>query len=217
MTALPVRRLAQLEQRAARLAAALRGLEVRDRVSAARAAVRLRALALWRRRVRAWFAPLKDQARRLHRELCQREQAVLAPVEAAEAVLRRRLAAWWLEQRRQQVAQAAAATRAARRTQQRLARLVGAEAAAVPAVVAPAAPVTLEGVSVRQSWSWRPAGDARAAVAALVAAAADRPELVAFLRLDEAAITAYVRARGAQAALPGIEVFCTATAVVRTD
>ncbi len=216
MTALPARRLAQLEQRAGRLAAAVRGLEVRDRVSAARAAVRLRALALWRRRVQAWFAPLKDQARRLHRELCERERAVLAPVEAAEALLRRRLGLWWVEQRRREAAEAAAATRAARRTGQRLARLVGARAAPA-AVVAPPEPVVLEGVSVRQQWSWRPAKDARAAVAALVEAAAARPELVGFLRLDEAAITAYVRARGAEAALPGIEVFCAATAVVRLD
>lgn len=213
------RQLARLEQRSRRLAAELGRLVVRDRATAAAAAGRLRALVAWRRRVRAWFQPLKQQVRRLHQELCARERAVLEPVAAAEAALRERLAAYLLAERAQQQAAARAAGQAAQQAARRLGQLAeracGDQPAstAVPAVAVEPAP-RAPGVGLRRWWAWRPVGDERRAVAALARAAQQRPALLAYLRLNEPAITAAVRRQGDHCRIPGIEIVVAATAVV---
>src|SRR3990172_404103 len=51
-------------------------------------AERVKTINLFIAQVASWFAPLKAQAHKLHRDICAKENATLAPAEADKAIVR---------------------------------------------------------------------------------------------------------------------------------
>ena len=135
-------------------------------------------------KVAEFFAPMKDAAHKLHKAICQRESAVLAPLDALDGTLRRSIQTWndeqaaiarkreaeLAEQRRideeaRAIAEAAALEEAARHAPTReVADEMFAQADAVveQAIAAPAPVVVVEsaakqvaGLKTRRDWRWR--------------------------------------------------------------
>lgn len=221
-----------LATRAKRIALELSAIEVADQETYERAAERLRRIAEWKRRVLEFFRPMKEQAYRLHRTICERERKILAPVEAAEQQARQALSAWSEEQERRQREMELAAAQDRRRSQKQLRRLAAqnaralgaseqaamALANALPELPAPAVTSTYEpmqGVTTRQDWHWRPRGSERAALRKLARAAATDDRLLAYLDFNTKALNAAARELKAAAAIPGVEFYPVTSAVIR--
>jgi len=163
-----------------------------------------------RRRVVDYFEPIKSMAFKLHRALCDRENAILKPLDLRDRAIRDAMATFKREQDR--VRQEAEAAEAARR-RQALEAIAAQEAAQLEAAGAPelaaavvdqaiAAPpptvvlpdlVTETGAKFRKTWRWQIVN-------------ADRVPRE-FLTLDEKKIGAYVRAMKSSGAIPGIEIY----------
>jgi hypothetical protein len=189
----------------------MRGFAVTDRNSLEQAVRDRQELGEFIKRVQTFFRPLKQMADKLHKAICDRETAILAPLlrqdlqhreqitafKRAEDVARERRERELAEverQREQDRATAAAAQlEHAGETSLAAAVIEQAIAAPVPVVVLPDVTKGVEGLKFRRRWLWR------LQTAALV------PD--EFWCLDEPKISAYVRAMGASGQIPGIEIY----------
>lgn len=121
--------------------------------------------------ITAFFKPMKDAAHKVHKEVCDREKTMLAPLSKAETILKRAMGDYLSEQERKRRAAEEAARRAAKEEADR--KLVeaialegagdndGAAAAIEDAALydgvadsigIPATPPKVKGVSVKKSW-----------------------------------------------------------------
>lgn len=182
-----------------------------------------------RKDVTDWFKPIKDWAFRLHRAICDRENAVLRPLTAFESTAKSNAQAWQREQERlrreeeqrlQEEARRQEQERLAREAEQLEQRGEPELAAQVleQAVHAPAPVIALQsrvpdvkGMSFRSNWKWRPIGgdtpEARARAAKLVPRD--------YLDLDDKKLNAYAKAHGASGRIPGIEFYDAGSVSVR--
>ena len=153
-----------------------RGPEVTDADSYQEVGERLVEIVRHRRTVEDWFHPLRDLAFKVHRLICERQQAILAPLTTFEATAKanrlrleraeaeaRRLE----EQRLTEVAHQAERERLAReaadleaRGEELLAKLVLEEAVSAPApvVILPSTLPANRAISSRANYGWRPVG-----------------------------------------------------------
>jgi hypothetical protein len=173
------------------------------------------------RAVADFFAPFKRTANQLHKMLCDRERAILTPLDRLDGALRRaqedfkqrddarrrereRREADEQRQRREQQALADAAL-LERQGQADVAAMVLAEAISTPApvVVLPVTTEKVSGLSFSRVWKWRPAGG-------------DTPENRSraqqvipreFLMLDETKLTRYATGMKDTARIDGIEFY----------
>lgn len=205
------------------------GAEVSDPVSYAAVGERLKEAAAYRIEVERWFEPLVSFAHRLHKMICDRRTAVLAPLVAFERTAKaNRLALERKEERERREREQALAEEARREEQARLEREaahleqrgepeLAAQVLEAAIVVAPPVielartlPKTA-GVSTRANWRWRPLGgdtpEARARAERLVPRE--------FLELSDRKLTAHAKANGASARVPGIEFYDAGSVVVR--
>jgi hypothetical protein len=161
--------------------------------------------------VEAFFKPLKALAHQLHKALCDRESAILAPLAdldrrkagaisaykaAQDRARRERERELAEEQRRARETQAIAEAGALERAgEHRIAAAVVAEAIAAPApvVVLPDATKQIDGLKFRRVWKWRLQNEA------LI----PRP----YLMLDEKKLNAHASSMKESAAIPGIEFY----------
>lgn len=72
--------------------------------------------------VKAFFQPMKDAAHRAHKEVCDREKAMLKPLENAERILKKTMGAYVQEQERKRREAEEAARRAAQEEAERMLR-----------------------------------------------------------------------------------------------
>ncbi len=162
-----------------------------------------------RRRVTDYFEPLKSMAHKLHKTLCDRENAILKPLDTRDRAIAAAMSTYKAEQdraRRQRELEEQA------RLQREQDDAALAEAAALAtgdpvlaaavleqAITAPA-PVVVErdtlkdtGAKFRRTWKWR------------IRDAALIPR--DFLTTDDVKIGAYVRAMKSSGAIPGIDIY----------
>lgn len=169
--------------------------------------------------VEEFFYPLKRLAHQLHKTLCDREGAILAPLRRLDEDKRQAMTAYKAAQdraRRVREAELADEQRKARETQaiaeagalerdgeRVLAAAVVAEAIAAPApvVVLPDATKAIDGLKFRRVWKWR-------LQAGLEPAQALERIPRAYLMLDERKITAHASSMKESAAIAGIEFYC---------
>ncbi|HYM24957.1 MAG TPA: hypothetical protein VEU08_17190 [Vicinamibacterales bacterium] len=206
------------------------GADVSDAISFQRVGERLVDVASHRKDVEGFFKPLKDFAYRLHRMVCDRESAVLRPLQAFESAAKSNAQAWQRdeerkrreeEQRRAEEGRKAEEERLAReaelleqRGEPELAAQVLEQAVNVPApvVVLPSSVPTVQGMTFRERWCWRPLGGDTPQARARAIQLAPRE----FLTLDEKKLNAYARSHGASAKVPGLEFFDAGSVAVRT-
>ena len=148
------------------------------------------------------FSDQKAKAAATHKAICSKEREFLAPLEAAEAAIKKQIGAFDMAERERQRAEderrrkeAAEALELAREAEAAGDVGMAAEAVAIAAMEAAqvtAAPKTA-GVSTRFEWRAR------------VIDAAKVPRH--FLIVDEKAIAAYVKATGGRAPIDGVEIY----------
>lgn len=166
------------------------------------------------KQIEAFFKPIKDMAYKLHRAICDRENAVLGPVLQRDAAHKAAITAFNDEQvrvRRQaerdeadrrhkeqqeRATHEAAALEQAGETRMADAVLADAIAAPPPVVVLPDPVKAI--VSFRRTWKWRYTTDEARAVELLPRA---------YLMVDVKKLNAYATAFKTSAALPGIQVY----------
>lgn len=166
-------------------------------------------LADFRRRVVEYFAPLKGMAYQLHKKLCDRERAIVGPIDLRDTAIRGALSVFKRAEDAARVAREAEAAAAQRRADEDraaheaailelagdpdLATAIVEEAITAPPTVItfPAAPVA--GLKFRKVWKWR----------------ASDPAAVprGFLMLDEVKIGGYVRSMKSSGSIPGIDIY----------
>lgn len=205
------------------------GVEVTDPLSYVRVGERLKEVAEHRKDVEAWFRPIKDFAFKLHRMICDRENQVNAPLTTFErAGKENRLRLEREDARRRQEEEQRLQAEARRQEQERLAREAEAleqrgehqlaeqvmeQAVSVPTPVftIPSALPATKGISSRPNWKWRPvAGDTPQG-----RARAEQQVPREYLELSDRKLTAYAKAHGASARIPGIEFYDAGTVSVR--
>lgn len=207
----------ELETRTRRLLDALPDAPITDAAGLQAAVVERQELGAAMKTIEAYFAPLKSAAYRLHRELCDREAAVLAPLRARDRARVEAMQAFdrHVEAERRQHEQALA--EAARRERDAIA---AAEAAALesagerataeavlheaitapaPVAVAPDPLADVSGYKTRRTYKWRYVGGDRAAALRLIPRE--------YLTPDETKIGAYARAMKGSGTIPGIEFY----------
>lgn len=168
------------------------------------------------KRVEEFFAPLKKMAYDLHKALCARETAILAPMQRVDTIKRTALGAFKVEQdrirreeeerqaaeqRRQDEERAQAEAAAAHSSgQPELADAILEEqiAAPPPAVVLPDRTRAVEGLKYRRDWKWRYATSEARALQLLPRE---------YLTVDQKKVNAIVKAMKGSAQLPGIQVY----------
>jgi hypothetical protein len=163
--------------------------------------------------VEEFFYPLKRLAYQLHKALCDREGAILAPLRRLDEDKRQAMTAYKAAEdraRRAREAELAEAQRQARETQaiaerdgdRAMAAAVVAEAIAAPApvVVLPDATKTITGLKFRRVWKWR-------LQAGLTPAQALERIPRAYLMLDEKKLNAHAASMKESAAIAGIEFY----------
>src|SRR4051812_22348239 len=89
-----------LEQTASDLAARLGEIVITSRADLEIALLRRAALSDMKRRVCEYFDPLKQMAYRLHKALCERENAIIKPLDARDRAIAGALSAYAAEQDR---------------------------------------------------------------------------------------------------------------------
>jgi hypothetical protein len=167
--------------------------------------------------VEEFFYPLKRLAHQLHKGLCDRETAILAPLRRLDETKRRAMAEYGAaedrarhererqaaeaRQREREAAAIAEAAMLERAGEHAYAAAVVNEAIAAPApvVVLPDAMKAIPGLKFRRTWKWRYVGDDRARALELLPRA--------YLMPDESKITAHASHMKESAAIPGIEFF----------
>jgi len=172
-----------------------------------------------RKRVVDYFAPLKSMAYQLHRKICDRENAIVAPLDARDRLVRdamanfkraqddQRLALERAEQdrrRREDHARAlheASILESAGHADIAAAIVDDAITAPPPAVTLPDPVRNVSGLKFRKVWKWRYAGTA-----------ADRERVLKlipreFLAVDEVKVNSYVRSMKSSGSIPGIEIY----------
>lgn len=164
--------------------------------------------------VTAFFKPMKDHAYQAHRAICEREKAMLAPIQKAEKTIKRSMSAYLQEKERKRREAEEAMRRAAEAERERMLAEAaareeagdaeGAEAAMTEAVVmdeatrysAPSAPQPkVAGVSTSKDWEIDSIDDALVPVD--VNGAVIRP-------VDQAAIMRLIRASKGNIKIPGV-------------
>jgi hypothetical protein len=172
-----------------------------------------------RKRVVDYFAPIKTMAYQLHRQICQRESAILDPLDGRDRSIRDAMSAFKRAQDEQRLALERAEQDRRKREAEAtvLHEAASLESAGLPeiaaalvedAMVAPPPVVTLPdrtrevaGFKTRRVWKWKYQGTA-----------ADREQVLAliprqFLAVDEIKINSYVRAMKSSGSIPGIEIY----------
>jgi hypothetical protein len=168
--------------------------------------------------VEAFFAPLKSLAHQLHKGLCDRESAILRPLQRLDDEKRRALGDFKAAQDRarrereralveaqRQEREAAAVAEAGileRAGEHAIAAAVVNEAIAAPAPVVVLLDVTktIADLKFRRVWKWRYVGDDPARALALLPRE--------YLTADERKISAHATSMKASASIPGIEFYC---------
>jgi hypothetical protein len=175
------------------------------------AAVDARAqLGAMRQRVTSYFEPLKRMAHQLHKALCDKENAILKPIDTSDRMIAAAMSAYKAEQDRarrareveeqarvQRAQEAAALAEAAaleRQGESALAAAVVEDAlTAPPPVVVEPDPIRDTGAKFRRVWKYR------------IVDAARVPR--DFLKLDDVKIGAYVRAMKSSGDIPGVDIY----------
>lgn len=180
-----------------------------------RAVVDRQAIAAAVERVTEFFGPFKAMAFKLHRALCDRENAILAPLRQLDTDKRDAIREFKRkEDEARRDAERAEAERRFREQQARVeeealaleraghmgtAAAVRSEAATAPLPVVVLPDKTKTVVQFRRRYLWRYAGGDIAKASALVPRE--------YLTVDERAISAYARAMMGRGAIPGIEFY----------
>jgi hypothetical protein len=206
-----------LERDATALATQLVDCRITNLPELATAAVARDRIAALRKSVVDYFAPIKGMAYKLHRTICDRENAILKPLDARDRTVRDAMALFTRQQdedrrEREQAEQERRYREAQSRAVHEAASLETAGHAEIAAaivedaMVAPPPVVTLpdpvrEMVKFRKVWKWRYAGTA-----------ADREKVLKlipreFLAVDEVKVNSYVRSMKSSGSIPGIEIY----------
>jgi hypothetical protein len=177
--------------------------------------------------VEEFFAPLKSLAHRLHRALCDRENAILKPLQSldrqksnaisdfksAQDRLRQQREREEAEARRRESEAQAAAEAAALESQGQpeLAAAVIEESisAPLPVVALPDVTKAVEGLRFTRTWHWRFSGGPRDVKQTAPETRARTMRLVPrdFLTLDESKLTKYATSMKDTARVPGIDFY----------
>jgi len=165
--------------------------------------------------VAEFFKPMKDAAYRAHKEVCEREKAMLLPLSRSEAAIKKAMGAYSQKKERERLAAEAEARRIAREEAERkLAAAAALEASGDVAaadsaltealaadsisgcVYIPVAPPKADGVSAAKDWE-----------VTSIDAAAVPVELNGFVLrpVDEKAVLRLIRASKGAARIPGVE------------
>jgi len=192
-------------------------IETRD--DAAMAVADRQKIADLRKTVVEYFAPIKSMAHQLHKKICDRENAILGPLDARDRAVRDalgtftraqdaiRIAAEQAEADRRKAAQQATAVHEAAILESSgmpdLAAAIVEDAitAPPPVVTLPDVARSVPGLKFRKVWKWRYAGTA-----------ADRERVLLliprqFLAVDEVKVNSYVRAMKSSGSIPGIDIY----------
>jgi len=182
-----------------------------------------------RKTVVDYFAPIKQMAYKLHRKICDRETAILQPLDARDRAISRGLVDWKAaadrirqeeeqaeQQRRHQEQQAAAlheaaALEAGGETELAAAVMDDAIQTAPPVVALPDITRTVPGLKFRKVWKWKYSGGPAVVKDTPATVIARTMKLVPreFLTVDEIKIGAYVRSMKASGSIPGIDIYAT--------
>jgi len=205
------------------------GAAVTDAASYARVGARLKDVAAYKAEIETHFDPIASFAYRLHRMICERRAVILDPLLAFErAGKANRLALERAEERARRDREQAEAERARLEEQARLTReaehleqrgepelaavvLESALHAIAPVVTYESTLPATPGVSTRANWQWRPIGGDTAQARARAEKLVPRE----FLELSDRKINAHVKANGASARIPGLEIYDAGSVVVR--
>lgn len=184
-------------------------------------------LADMRRQVVDYFAPIKAMAYKLHRALCDKENAILKPIDARDKAIASAMSDFKAAQDRARIErerdeadrqrrelEAAVVHDAAaieRDGDRELAAAVLEQAIAIPpkTIVILPDPIRDAGAKFVTRWRWRYVGgpvDVKSSPAAVVSRAVDLMPRE-FLMPDETKIGAYVRAMKSSGDIPGIEIY----------
>jgi hypothetical protein len=195
------------------LAARLAGARVVDLPTLHQAVFDRQQIADAQKRVAEFFKPLKTAAHHAWKLLCERESAVLAPLDARDLELREAIRVFKVEEDRRRADEERARAEAARVERERIAAIEAAAheaagenelaalvldeaiAAPAPVVVLPDATKAIAGLKFTRRWLWRYATNGEALI----------PR--EFLIPDEKKIGGYVRSMKASGQIPGVEIY----------
>jgi hypothetical protein len=209
----------------------LAGGTVTDLPSLEQAVIDRQQLGAAMKTVEAFFAPLKQGAYQLHRALCDREGAILKPLQALDRAKVAAISAYKADQdrvrqaqereeaeRRRRAYEAQAASEAAAleaQGQPALAEAVIAEAVSAPPPVVALPDITkqVDGLRFTRTWHWRYAGGPRDVTQTPPEIRARTMRLLPrdYLTLDERKLTTFAKSMKDTARVPGIEFYCVDT------
>jgi len=204
-----------------------RALRVVDQPTYEQASEHLIGIKGLRASIEETFGPIIAKAHAAHKEAVAQRKKVEAPLEEAECILKKGISGYLAEQERlrreeERRLREAVELQAAAELEQRIeeAERSGAPVAeinamieqplVVPAPVAPPRVQRVEGISMRETW--------RAEVvdkAALIRAAAVRPDLHALLEVNVPALNGMARALKSAMSIPGVRAVCETGVSVR--
>ena len=184
-------------------------------------------IAAMRKTVADYFAPIKSMAFKLHRTICDRENAILKPLDARDRAIREAASAWKAEQDRERrvrereeedrryleeqarAMHEAAALETAGNAELAAAVVADAIATPPPVVALPDVTRAVAGLKFARRWKWKYTGGP--------ADVKDTPQTILartmklipreFLIVDEVKVGAYVRSMKASGSIPGIEIY----------
>lgn len=209
----------ELEEKALTLPEQARAMIIRDQATYETASEKLLGVAELRKEIAAHWAPLKQAAHESHHRICTAEKTMLAPVEAAEAILKRGIGTYRMEQERlrldaERIAREVAERAAAEALEASIeaAEAEGASPEEVraiieqprPASVVYVAPTVLhvKGVSMADSWKAQVTN-----LLELVKAVAEGRAPVNLVMPNETALGQIARATKGSMAIPGVRIF----------
>lgn len=206
-----------LEQETKLVVGKLANIAIRTTADLAQAVLDRQDLGARAKVVAEFFAPLKTQAFKTHRMICDRENEILGPITALDTRLKRAITDYKTEQdrlrreeeqrladerRREEetrLANEAAALESAGEHELAAAAVEQALSAPAPIVVLPDVTRHVEGLKFRTEWKWRYTNNDRARAEQLLPRE--------YMASDEKKIGGYVRSMKGSGKIPGIEIY----------
>jgi hypothetical protein len=210
------------------------GITIADSIDYELACSFLTMIAGRKKQVGETFDPIVKKSYDAWQEAIKQRKKFLDPLETAEADVKKKVATWHDEQERLRREQEQRDTQAAREAQEaaalqeaaeleangekELAQMVLEDAAKAPApvVVTPSSVPKQAGIAKQKVWKWRDTADRVQTLRALVKAAAKDDRWLAYLALNESAVTAAAKSQKDLAQVPGIQFYAESGVSVRS-
>lgn len=195
----------------------LKGFEVVDPITYRYAGQLVAAVKDLKAKIQAYFKPIKEQAYKTWREICDKEKAELSKLEPLEKKLSGQLVAYQMEEERKRREEEERLRAEARKREEELrlqmamelekqgrkeeAEQIVSTPVEVPAIKVESSVPKVEGISSREEWTFE----------------IEDPNIIPreFLMPDEKKIRAYVKTMKEKAQIPGVKVYKTAIIIKR--